>query len=198
MIQAFPHGSGDHLPILDATLRATIRRMKIAAGSIVRLEYELRIKDGDVIESSSKSGPIQYVHGEGRLLPALEKRLEGLAAGQSLAGEIPSAEVTPPEDTLPTEEIARADFPKDAKLAVGSMYQAATAAGAPLNLRIVSADDKKVVVRLLPAIAGKNLAFKVRVVAIEDPVAGKREVVVKKPPPLPAEALDLDVEPEED
>ncbi len=172
--------------------------MKIAPGSIVRLEYELRIKDGDVIESSAKSGPIQYVHGEGKLLPALEKRLEGLDAGQSLSGEIPAQEVTPPEDELPKEEIPRSQFPSDAKLEVGSLYQGSTATGATLNLRIVSADDKVVVVRLLSPIAGKNLAFKVRVISIEDPVAGKKEVVVKKPPPLPAEALDLDVEPEDD
>lgn len=172
--------------------------MKIAPGSIVRLEYELRIKDGDVLESSAKSGPIQYVHGEGKLLPALEKRLEGLDAGQSLSGEIPAQEVTPPEDELPKEEIPRSQFPSDAKLEVDSLYQGSTATGATLNLRIVSADDKVVMVRLLSPIAGKNLAFKVRVISIEDPVAGKKEVVVKKPPPLPAEALDLEVEPEDE
>ena len=172
--------------------------MKITAGSIVRLEYELRIKDGDVLESSAKSGPIQYVHGEGRLLPALEKRLEGLAAGQSLSGEIPAAEATPDDETLPTEQIARADFPKDAELAVGVLYQGKTATWAPINLRLVAIDDQNVTVRLLPAIAGKDLAFKVKVILIEDPVSHKREVVVKKPPPLPAEAIDLDVDPSDD
>jgi FKBP-type peptidyl-prolyl cis-trans isomerase SlyD len=172
--------------------------MKITAGSIVRLEYELRIKDGDILESSAKSGPIQYVHGEGRLLPALEKRLEGLAAGQSLSGEIPASEATPDNESLPTEQIARADFPKDAQLAVGVLYQGKTAAGAPINLRIVAMDDTTVTVRLLPAIAGKDLSFKVKVILIEDPVSHKREVVVKKPPPLPAEALDLEVDPTDD
>ena len=172
--------------------------MKITAGSIVRLEYELRIKDGDVIESSSKSGPIQYVHGEGKLLPALEKRLEGLSGGQTLVGELPASEVTPPEDTLAKREIPRTEFPKDAVLEVGSLYQGKAQTGAVVNLRIVAVDDQKVTVRLLSPIAGKDLAFRVRVVLIEDPVSRKREVVVKKPPPLPAEALGLDVDPVED
>lgn len=174
--------------------------MKITGGSIVRLEYELRVKGGDVIESSARSGPIQYVHGEAKLLPALEKRLEGLAAGQSLDGIIPAAEATPPEGSLPSRSVPRAEFPVDAKIDVGTLYEAHTATGAIVNLRILAADDKHVTVRLLPPLAGKDLAFKVKIISIEDPVSHLREIVLKKPPPLPAEALKakIDLEPAED
>ncbi len=173
--------------------------MKITGGSIVRLEYELRVKGGDVIESSARSGPIQYVHGQGKLLPALEKRLEGLSAGQSLEGTIPAAEATPPEESLPSRAISRSEFPKDAAFEKGALYEAHTANGATINLRILSADDKQVHVRLLPPLAGKELSFKVKILAIEDPVKGVQEIVLKRPPPLPAEALKhkIDLEPDE-
>ncbi|MBK7402763.1 MAG: FKBP-type peptidyl-prolyl cis-trans isomerase [Myxococcales bacterium] len=172
--------------------------MKITAGSIVRVEFELRVKGGDVIESSAKSGPVQYVHGEGKLLPALEKRLEGLSAGQSLEGEIPAAEVIPPEDTLPTRNIPRAEFPKDVAVEKGAMFEAHNVAGAVINLKVIAIDDKHVTVRLLPPLAGKDLVFKVKVVMIEDPVSHLREVVLKHPPPLPAEALKIELEPVDD
>lgn len=172
--------------------------MKIARGNIVRIEYELRVKNGDVIESSAKSGPVQYVHGEGTLLPALEKRLEGLSAGQSLEGEIPSAEVIPPEDTLPTREIPRKEFPDAQALDVGGMFEAHTATGGTINLRIVAVDDEKVTARLLPPLAGKDLAFKVRVVRIEDPTSHLVSVVKKPPPPLPAAAIKLELEADPD
>ena len=171
--------------------------MKIAAGSVVRIEYEIRIKGGDVIESSTKSGPVQYVHGQGRLLPALEKRLEGLATGESLEGEIPAAEAIPPEDTLPTRVINRAEF-KDQDITVGAMFEAHTANGTTVDLRIISIDDKHVTARLLPPLAGKDLAFKVRIIRIEDPVSHLVSVVQKPPPPLPAEALKLELEPDDD
>jgi len=167
--------------------------MKIAPGSIVRLEYEIRVKGGDVIESSVKTGPVQYVQGEGKLLPALEKRLEGLAAGQSLEGEIPAAEVVPPEDTLPSRKIPRGEFPKDG-LEVGSLFEAHTATGGTIDLRIIAIDDKHVTARLLPPLFGKDLAFKVKVVMIEDPVSHAKAIVFKKPPPIPGEALGLDLE----
>lgn len=169
--------------------------MKITAGSIVRVEYELRVKGGDVIESSAKSGPVQYVHGEHKLLPALEKRLEGLAAGQTLEGVIPAAEVLPPEDKLPVRSIPRAEFPKGTSIEVGALFEAHAQAGNTVNLQVVSVDDKHVTVRLLPPLAGKDLAFKVKVVMIEDPVSHLREVVLKHPPPLPAEALKIELEP---
>ena len=172
--------------------------MKVAPGSIVKIEYEIRVKGGDVIESSTKSGPVQYVQGEGRLLPALEKRLEGLVAGATLEGEIPASEAIPPEDTLPTRVIARAEFPRTDPLEVGAMFEGHTAAGATIDLRIIAIDEKHVTARLLPPLAGKDLAFKVRVIRIEDPTSHLVSVVLKPPPPLPARAVKIELEPDEE
>jgi FKBP-type peptidyl-prolyl cis-trans isomerase 2 len=169
--------------------------MKIARGSVVRIEYELRVKDGDVLESSKKSGPLEYVHGEGKLLPALEKRLDGLAAGQKLEGTIPASEVSPPEEGLPTRKIPRAEFAKGVSLEVGELFAATTANGASINLRIVAVDDKHVTVRMLPPLAGKDLLFSVKVIGLRDPSTGKFEAVVRKPPPRVVEAKDIDLEP---
>ena len=66
-----------------------------------------------------------------------------------------------------------------------------------VNLRILSVDDKHVVVRLLPPLAGKDLAFKVKIISLEDPVSHLREIVLKKPPPLPAAALKIELEPDD-
>ena len=170
--------------------------MKITSGSVVRLEYEIRVKGGDVIESSTKTGPVQYVQGEGKLLPALEKRLEGLSAGQTLEGEIPAAEAMP-EDKLPTRAIPRKEFPKEGPIEIGSTFEAHTATGGIVNLRIIAVDDAHVTARLLPPLAGKDLAFKVKVVRIEDPVSHLVSVVRKPAPPLPAEAIKLELEPDD-
>lgn len=167
--------------------------MKITRGSVVRIEYELRIKGGDVLETSARTGPLQYTHGDGKLLPALEKRLEGLVAGQSVEGEIPAEEVTPVA-SLPTKVIPRKEFPATGKIEAREVYEAKTAAG-PVRLYVTAVDDKSVTVKMLPPIAGKDLAFKAKVVMIEDPLTHKREVVVRKPPPKPVKAEDLDLEP---
>lgn len=169
--------------------------MKVAPGCVVRIEYEIRIEGGEVLETSEKSGPLQYTHGGGRLLPALERRMEGMGAGQSIEGVIPSAEAFP-EEALPTKGIPRREFP-EGEVEVGAMFAAQTEDGGAVNLKVLTVDDKTVTVRMLPAIAGKDIAYKVKVVMIEDPKANKREVVAKRPPPPPAEALKVDLEDDE-
>jgi FKBP-type peptidyl-prolyl cis-trans isomerase SlyD len=172
-----------------------MRRMKIAAGTVVRLEYELRIKGGEVLESSEKAGALQYVHGQGRLLPALERRLEGLMAGDERSGEIPSAEVAPPADQLPTRLVPRKELAgQDVKL--GQLFEAHTPEGAPVKLEVVKIDDERVTMRLVPPLSGKDLEYKVKVIRIEDPATHEVSMLRRPPPPLPGEALGIELEPE--
>jgi len=164
--------------------------VKVAKGNIIRLEYELRVKGGEVLETSAQSGPIQYIHGEGKLLPALEKRLEGMEIGAEKEGTIPAAEAFP-EESLPARDIPRAEFPKGEKIDVGRAFQAKGPTGQPVMFKVLAVSDDKVKVRFLPSVFGKDLEFRVKVLMIDDPKSHKREAVA--PPPPPADAI---VEPE--
>src|SRR5436190_23699030 len=106
--------------------------MKVAAGLSIRIDYELSVKGGDVIESSSTSGPLTYVHGQGRMLPALESRLVGMGPGEEKRGEIPSREAFGTEDSMPLKDMKRTEFPADAKLDAGSVFEAKGPGGAPI------------------------------------------------------------------
>lgn len=55
--------------------------MEIAVNTIVALRYVMRNKEGDVLEDITKAEPVQYLHGGGRILPALENSVSGLKAG---------------------------------------------------------------------------------------------------------------------
>jgi FKBP-type peptidyl-prolyl cis-trans isomerase 2 len=158
--------------------------MKIATGLAVRIEYELSVKGGDVIESSARSGPLAYVQGQGKMLPGLESRLVGLEPGAEKRGEIPAREAFGTEDTLPIKELPRRDFPKDAKLEPGSVFEAKSPTGEPLRLKIVSATSAQVKARLLHPLVGRDLAFHVKVLSVSDPHV---------PPPAPG-VLELDPE----
>jgi FKBP-type peptidyl-prolyl cis-trans isomerase SlyD len=54
----------------------------IKNGSKVKLHYILKV-DGDVVQSTAGSEPLSYVHGEGQILPGLEKEIEGLKEGET-------------------------------------------------------------------------------------------------------------------
>ena len=88
-----------------------------------------------------------------------EKRLEGMTAGQTLEGEIPASEAVP-EDSLPTRKIPRKEFPSSGPIEVGSAFEAHTATGGVVNLRIVAVDDHHVTARLLPPLVGTDSAIR--------------------------------------
>jgi FKBP-type peptidyl-prolyl cis-trans isomerase 2 len=158
--------------------------MKIAAGLAVQIEYELSVKGGDVIESSTRSGPLRYVQGEGKMLPGLESRLAGLGPGDEKRGEIPAREAFGSEESLPIKEMPRKDFPRDAKLERGSVFEAKSAKGETLRLKIVEATKDVVKARLLHPLVGRDLVFRVKVLAVSDP---------RRPPPAPG-VVELDAD----
>lgn len=161
--------------------------MQIKKGEKVRLDYELKVKGGEVIESSAKSGPIVYQHGAGKMLPSLEKRLEGMAIGDEKRGTIPAAEAFGTEESLPTRDVPRSEFPAGAKLDSGQVFEARDAAGKGVSFKIVSSSTDTVKVRFMHPLAGKDIEFYVRVLTIDDPATRTRAGIA--PPPVPAEAL---------
>ena len=166
--------------------------MKVAPGNIVRISYELKIKGGDVIESSQKGGFIEYVHGAGKMLPGLERRLEGMTVGEEQHGVIPAVEAFGAEESLPTKLMPRKAFPKGEKLQPGRCFEAKGPKGEPIGFKVVSVTGDEVTVRFLHPLVGRDLEFRVKVLLIDDPKAKKRYAMPPPPPPAAALAFDAD------
>jgi FKBP-type peptidyl-prolyl cis-trans isomerase SlyD len=153
--------------------------MNVSEGHFVRIDCELRVSGGEVIESSAKSGPVEYKHGAGQLLPALESRLAGMSVGAEKSGVIPAAEAFGAASAQPTMTIPRGEFPADAKISKGSRFEAKGPKGAAVTLEVQSVDKEKVIARVVHALADKDLEFRVKVLAIRPP-----------PPPVPKSPAD--------
>jgi len=68
--------------------------MNISNNSYVTLTYHLRLnnKDGDVIETVNKDHPLQFIYGQGNLLPGFEKQLDALTPGSPFSFTLSSDE----------------------------------------------------------------------------------------------------------
>src|SRR5690349_8786926 len=112
--------------------------------SAIRLEYEIKVKNGEVLESSAERGPLEIVLGERRLLPALEERIAKLAAGEEARGEIPAKEAFGNESLLPIKEIPAGEFPAGEKLEVGRVFEAKAPDAQVVRFRIVEPGSETV------------------------------------------------------
>src|SRR2546423_3200189 len=121
--------------------------MKVTARHTVRIEYELKVKGGAILESSEKNGPLEYVHGEHRLLPALEHEIEGMAVGEEKRGELSADHAFGEESSLPTPDLLRKEFPPDEKLTVGRVFSAHFEGQDAVRFKIVAVEGDLVKVR---------------------------------------------------
>jgi FKBP-type peptidyl-prolyl cis-trans isomerase SlyD len=158
--------------------------MKVKAGLVVQIDVELKVKGGDVIESSKKSGLVAYTHGSGQMLAGLEHELEGLEAGAEKSGVIPAKDAFGTAESQPIMKVPRASFPKDAKLEVGERFEAKGPTGTPVTLRVTAVDGETVTAQVVHPLAGKDVEFKVKVVSVKPPIP------TKPAPPISLEEIE--------
>jgi FKBP-type peptidyl-prolyl cis-trans isomerase 2 len=151
---------------------------------IVTLEYDLRIAGGELLESSAQRGPLRFVSGTGQLLPALERRIDKLVLDQEDSGVLAAAEAFGDLTQLPIKTIPRSEFPANEKLEPGRSFEARAATGEPIRFVIVEATKDSVQIRYLHPLHDKDIAYRVKVLSIED---------ARRPPALPLAALDADL-----
>ena len=154
--------------------------------SVLRLEYEVRTKNGAILESSDDRGPLVLEPGRRRLLPALEEVIAGLRVGQEARGELPSTRAFGDVSVLPTMAIARSEFPSPTEAKVpkpGDRFEATTPIGDFVRFLVLSVDDAFVHDRLLHPLNEADLEYRFKLLAVNERGA---------PPPLPAHVLGID------
>jgi FKBP-type peptidyl-prolyl cis-trans isomerase SlyD len=164
--------------------------MKIAAGSVVTIAYDICTEDGDIVESSEISGPVTFVQGKGAIIPGLDAKLVGMVAGEERTFTFPPEEAFGRPEDAPRRVINRKEFPKDAKLEKNVAFDAGIPGGHRIRLEVVEIAGDQVTVRMIHPLAGKTVTMNVTVHKVRDATPAERETgkVVLTPPPPPGSA----------
>ncbi|HSN14688.1 MAG TPA: FKBP-type peptidyl-prolyl cis-trans isomerase, partial [Anaeromyxobacteraceae bacterium] len=93
--------------------------MKIANGTVVSLDYRLHLGDGKVIDASEPGEPLTYLHGEGQIVPGLERELNGLGVGDERKVVVSPADGYGERNPNGLQPVDRKAFPDDVELKVG-------------------------------------------------------------------------------
>jgi FKBP-type peptidyl-prolyl cis-trans isomerase SlyD len=139
----------------------------IAAGSKVSIHYTLTV-DGSVVDSSSGREPLQYVQGEGMLVPGIEAGLAGAEAGEKRRVKVAPAEgygEHQPELLISAPREALAHL---ADLKVGAVVMGEGPDG-PFRALVREIGETEVALDLNHPLAGKTLEFDVEVISVGAP-----------------------------
>ncbi len=145
--------------------------MQITQDSVVLIHYTLTDDSGKTIDSSAGGEPLAYLHGNGNLIPGLERALEGKQSGDQVNVKIAPAEGYGEYDKELVQRVPKRALKGIGDVYVGMQLQAQSEHGARAVTVTQVAGDMVTIDGNHP-LAGQSLNFDVK---IEDVRAASEE-----------------------
>lgn len=141
--------------------------MVVTRGTVVSVEYTLRLDDKKVYESNIGDVPLTYTHGSNEIIPGLEKGLEGMGVGETkivIVSPVEGYGEMQPEGFF---EVSKDRIPVEAMI-IGTKLEGETPDGTAVFPRVAEIREEIVVLDLNHPLAGKTLYFDVKILDIQD------------------------------
>ena len=136
------------------------------SGDTVKIHYTGKLDDGAEFDTSAGSDPLEFVLGDGQVIPGFDKAVEGMAIGESKNVRIQPDDAYGPRHDQLIQDVPRDQLPDDMTPAVGMELQAQNETGEVMRFAVTAVDDDSITVDGNHPLAGKALAFDIELVEI--------------------------------
>lgn len=141
--------------------------MTVDEGTRVFLNFALSLEDGSEIDSNFSGDPVDFVVGDGSLLPGFERKLFGMAAGERQIFSIDPEDAFGMPNDSNVQQVPREHFDEDSAPEIGLLFYFADAGGGEVPGLVISVDDDNVTVDFNHPLAGRTILFDVLVHRVE-------------------------------
>ena len=145
---------------------SAVEKKVIKDGSVVKFDYTLYV-EGEVADTSEGKAPLEYTQGTGMIIPGLEKQMAGLTEGEEKTIVVASEDAYGPVNPQAIVEIPKTNIGEDIKPEKGMVLQMQTKDGQMLNGTVTEIKEDVLVMNFNHPLAGKELKFNIKVVAIQ-------------------------------
>jgi FKBP-type peptidyl-prolyl cis-trans isomerase SlpA len=145
----------------------TLVNVPVSEGTRVYLNFSVSLEDGSEVDTNFGGDPVDFVIGDGSLLPGFERRLFGMAAGErQMFTVLPEDAFGQPNDNN-VQYLPRDQFDDDVELEIGLVFSFADASGGELPGMVLSYDEEEVSVDFNHPLSGRTILFDVLVHRVE-------------------------------
>ena len=137
-------------------------------GMVVSMDYKLTV-DGEVLDSSDDAGPLQFLAGHDNIVPGLEREMIGMKIGESKDVVVSPEDGYGEFDEEGFMDVPRSEFPDDMKIEEGIELNVTDEDGQNQYARVENITDETVRLDFNHPLAGAELHFNVKVVALREP-----------------------------
>jgi FKBP-type peptidyl-prolyl cis-trans isomerase SlyD len=149
--------------------------MRVAQGCVVSVDYRLHLGDGVVVDESPPGDPLVYLHGQGQIVPGLERALEGLLSGDARQVVVAPADGYGDSDPEGIQDVPRTAFPAQVTLQIGAELVAQGPDGEPVPFVVRDIGLETVTIDMNHPLAGKTLHFDITVRDVREATDEERE-----------------------
>lgn len=151
----------------------TEKEMKIEDGMVVSMDYTLHADDeaGEVLDSSEGRSPLQFMQGQGQIIPGLERELYGLSVGDQKSVTVEPVDGYGEEDPDAYSEVPRDAFPGDMQPEPGMSLGVRDEAGNVYQAYVEEVRPDSVILNFNHPLAGQKLYFDVRIADLRQATA---------------------------
>lgn len=143
--------------------------MPVKEGNKVKVEYEGKLEDGKVFDTSEHDGhqhPLEFEVGKNQVIKGFEEAVVGMDLNEEKEVTIPKEKAYGEPNPKLVSKIPREKLPSEQEPKKGMMLQAGLPDGRKVPAVITEVTDKEVTIDLNHPLAGKTLIFKIKVVEI--------------------------------
>jgi peptidylprolyl isomerase len=151
-------------------------------GDKVRVHYTGTLEDGSIFDSSEpdsdecsddscgcggqEGGPLEFVIGEGNLIPKFEAAVVGLEPGQKVQVRIASEDAYGPRAEEMVAVLERSEIPADINPEPGQQMEVILQDGSAMPVMVTEVTDTTVTLDANHPLAGQDLTFDITLVEI--------------------------------
>jgi peptidylprolyl isomerase len=134
-------------------------------GTKVRVHYTGTLQNGEQFDSSREREPLEFVLGEGMVIPGFDAAVSGLAVGETTTTTIPAKEAYGERLTEMVQTVPLSFFGEQSPQ-VGWALQLQSQDGRILAAVVTEVDDEGATLDLNHPLAGKDLTFELELVEV--------------------------------
>ncbi|MCW5875302.1 MAG: peptidylprolyl isomerase [Anaerolineales bacterium] len=142
----------------------------VTKDTVVKLAYSLTV-DGEIIDMADEKEAIEFLQGHRNIISGLESQLNGMQVGESKWVTVAPEDGYGAVDEEAFDEVPLSEFPEDVTPEIDMELELKDAEGNDMYGRIVSIGEDSVTMDFNHPLAGKELHFEVKVVAVRPATA---------------------------
>ena len=135
-------------------------------GDTVKVHYTGKLDDGTVFDTSDNRDPLEFVVGEGQVIPGFEESVVGMKVDETKSTRIPVEEAYGPRREDLVLVIEQGQFPPDIAPQVGQQLRLRQANDESVTVVVTDVSDESVTLDANHPLAGEALTFEVKLVGI--------------------------------